>query len=237
MYAAARNKCRRKSLRSPSAPDVRNSEPLPTHAVLMAHPVPIVGKEDIHRILEGVGNSKSRSTGSSAGEHPLHAHTLNPPIWKESVMADRNTQKKQESNQNDQQNATSQLCDAPNAALDVAMRMNSFHRANVESFSQAFTLSAQGMMAAQEEMLKFFAARMNKDMEMAQNLMSGNIFGDILNRQSEYVREIMKDYSDGTQKLMERGLQVAKESASPLEERSHEATEEVKSETKRVAAE
>jgi hypothetical protein len=152
-------------------------------------------------------------------------------------MADRNTQKKQEGNGNNQQDAQSQLCDAPNAALDVAMRMNSFHRANVEAFSQALTMSAQGMMAAQEEILKFAAARMNKDMEMAQNFMSGNIVGEVLNRQSEYVREMMKDYSGGTQKLMERGLQLAKESAQPLEERSHEATEEVKSESKRVAAE
>lgn len=129
------------------------------------------------------------------------------------------------------------LRDAPNAALDAAMRVNAFHRANFEAFSQAMTLSAQTMMAAQEEMLKFFAGRMNKDVEMAQNLLSGNVFGEILNRQSEYVRGIMQDYSGGTQQLMERGLQLAKQNARPMEERADEATQEVKAEAHRVAAE
>lgn len=129
------------------------------------------------------------------------------------------------------------LRDTPNAALDVAMRVNAFHRANFEAFSQAMTLSAQTMMAAQEEILTFFAGRMNKDMEMAQNLLSGNIFGEILNRQSEYVRGIMHDYSGGSQQLMERGLQLVKENARPMEKRADEVTEDVQSEAPRVAAE
>ena len=151
-------------------------------------------------------------------------------------MADRNIQKNQGNNQNNQQDARFQLCDTPNAAFDGAIWMNSFQRANVEALSQALTMSTQGMIAIQEELLKFMTSRMNKDMEMAQDLMSGNIVGGVLNRQSEYVREMMQDYASGTQSLMERGLQLAMKSWTPLEERPDEATHEAKPAARRAVA-
>jgi hypothetical protein len=93
------------------------------------------------------------------------------------------------------------------------------------------------MMAVQEELLKFVVSRMNKDMQMAQSLMSGNITGGMWNGQSEYLREMMQDYADGSQKIMERALQLAKESATPLQERIGAAAQEAKPEQRQVAAE
>jgi Phasin protein len=166
-------------------------------------------------------------------------------------MADSNTSEKQENdhqetnrqrpnhqenNQQDQKQA-SQLCEASSAVLDAAMPVNSFSGANFEIFSQAMTLPVQGMMAVQEELLKFVVSRMNKDMQMAQRLMSGDIAGGALNSQSEYLREMMQDYANGSQKLMERALQLAKERATLLEERTDAAAQVVKPEQGQVAAE
>lgn len=116
-------------------------------------------------------------------------------------------------------------------AADVyegALHLTEVMRANTEAFVQAWTTTVRGMLSYQEHLLRFVGTRLQKDFDMVKGLAGPQLFQQIVEQQTAYGRTMVEDYMQESQNMLESALDIFRESAQPVEERAHEAPQELR---------
>jgi hypothetical protein len=107
-------------------------------------------------------------------------------------------------------------------ASNGALHLTEVLRANSEAFVQAWSTTVLGALSTQEHMLRFFGDRLQKDLDLVRSLAGPQTYQQMLDRQAAYGRTLVEDYIQESQTILASALEIVRDGAKPVEERTGE---------------
>jgi len=89
---------------------------------------------------------------------------------------------------------------------------------NLESIVQSSTIITNGMQAISREMIEFARKRMEHDMERVDALTKCRTPHDIVEAQTEFVRDNLEDFVQRTRRIAELAMQMADEASRRIDD-------------------
>lgn len=97
-----------------------------------------------------------------------------------------------------------------------------FGNRNLEVATRAARAYFNGASKLNQEMMSFVNSRVKKDIETAQSFMTSKTNESAFHTQAEFVEEAIRDYAEGTSKVLHIAADMAHETLTPVEERAEE---------------
>jgi phasin family protein len=89
---------------------------------------------------------------------------------------------------------------------------------NLESIAQSSTIITSGMQAISREMIEFARKRMEDNMERVDALTKCRTPHDIVEAQTEFVRDNLEDFVQRTRRIAELAMQMADEASRRIDD-------------------
>lgn len=107
---------------------------------------------------------------------------------------------------------------------------------NIEIATRAARAYFNGATKLNREAISFFSARVKTDMETARSFMASKTSEQAFHAQAQFVESAIRDYADEASRVMHLTADMARETLTPVEERTEEVLHSIDERAKKPKA-